>query len=357
MSAWRIGLLAVALAAAAPSAAEASVMSTAAAALPAGKYVAINTGLTGADLMPDGSGGSLLDWADSGAWDPTQRRFVYIGKKAGCSNNYYNIIYDENANSWSYGTVPIGSGCGHGYDGNTAGPGVQYFHPYGSTKIHRNTGSGWTSLADLPTPNTGIAGIARGPNGLLYADKIWDVWYPDGGAKVQVNVGVTYPTFPPIGDYHSIAEYDPVHDVYLVGGGNGSRAIYRVAIVAGVPVRTRMGNAPFDFGVGEYDQHTNVTADPVTGEFIVYKKQTGIFYSYNIMTDTWRQIGVSGDGNMPPLPVGQNTSPVAAGIGAYGVIMYVAQNNTAAYVYLYKHAPAGPADNVPPNRPGQLLAR
>lgn len=358
MNVWRLTFLGCALGILAPAVASASVLSDAAAALQPGRYVAISTGLTAADLQPDSPGGSILDWADSGVWDPVQRRFMYIGKEAGCTSQYRNIVYDEASNTWSYGPLPLSVGCGHGYDGNTADPvtGTHYFKPYDSVNIYKRNGASWTTLPSLP--RAVIAGIAKSPTGLLYADLLNDVYYNDAtGTRTVVNVATTYPTFPPIGDYHSINEYDRVHDVFLVGGGNNSLAMYRVAIVNGTPVRTRLTNAPWEYGVGEYDQHTNIVSDPVTGEFIIYRKMTGIFYGFNIMTDTWRQIGVSGDGKMPPLPTAHGTSPVVAAVSNYGVIMYVAQNGSSAAVYLYKHAAAGPADTVKPAAPANLLAR
>jgi hypothetical protein len=345
------------------SASRASVLSSAAAALQPGRYAALSTGLTGNDLYPDlpDTGGSMLDWADSGAWDPVGHRFLYVGKKAGCSSTYRNIVYDETSNSWSYGPVPITSGCGHGYDGNTSDPvtGTFFFRPYSSLTIYKFTGSSWTSLPSLPSgANTCCTGIAKSPYGLLYSDFAYDVYYNDAtGQRVVVNVGSTYPSYPPIGDYNTIAEYDPVHDVFLIGGGNGSRAMYKVTIVNGSPVRTRLGDAPFDFGTGEIPPHTNIQADPVTGEFIVYRKATGQFYGYNITTDTWRLLGTSGDGKMPPLPTGDGTSPIGAPVYNYGVIMYITHDFSNAAVYIYKHSAAGPADTVPPAAPSSLIAR
>ncbi|HEY6571883.1 MAG TPA: hypothetical protein VI198_01090 [Candidatus Eisenbacteria bacterium] len=360
MNVWRIIFLGCAVSAFAPAASDASVMSAAAAALQPGKSVAISTGLTGLDLQPDNSAGSILDWADSGIWDPVRRQFRFIGKEAGGTSHFRNIVYDETSNSWSYGPVPVAVGFGHGYDHNTGDPvtGTHYYRGYDSQTIYKFNGTSWTTMPALPSPVVIVAGIAKSPRGLLYSDPRWDVYYDDAtGTRTVVDVNVAYPTWPKIGDYHSIAEYDKVHDVFLVGGGNNSLAMFRVAIVNGSPVRTRMNNAPWEYGVGEYDQHTTIVSDPVTGEFIIYKKQTGIFYGYNIMTDTWRQIGRSGDGNMPPLPTGTGTSSVAAAISTYNVIMWLGHTGSTAQVYLYKHAAAGPADTVNPSAPGQLLAR
>ena len=356
---WRMTLFGCAVALVAPLAAGASVLSDAAAALQPGRFTSINTGLTPNDFHPNSPGGSINDWADSGIWDPVQRKFAYIGKQAGCSNNYRNIVYDEASNSWSYGSVPLSSGCGHGYDQNTGDPvtGTHYFRPYAG-QIYRANGSGWSTLPALPTPNTIVGGLAKSRTGVLYSDMIWDVYYDDAtGTKVQVDARNGYPGWPLIGDYHNIAEYDPVHDVFLIAGGNNSRAMYRVSIVAGSPVRARLNDSPISIGVGEYAQHTNIQCDPVTGEFVIYKKESGTFYGYNIMTDTWRTLGTAGNGNFPPLPTGTGTSAVAAAINTHGVIMYVAHTSSTAAVYLYKHAAGGPADTVPPNRPAQLIAR
>ncbi len=345
-----------------PLASHASTLSDAAAALQPGHYVAISTGLTGdVDLNPDPNApNSMLDYSDSGAWDPVRHKFSFIGKEAGCGSPLRNIVYDEASNSWSYGSLPPFNGCGHGYDQNASDPvtGTHYFRPYDS-QVYKETGSGWTQLASLPQPNSIVGGLAKSPYGLLYSDFVWDAYYDDAtGQQSTVDFDNTYPGWPNLGGYHSIAEYDPVHNVFLIGGGNDSQIMYKVTIVSGRPVRTRLNDAPFTIGVGEGDQHTNVTADPVTGEFIIYRRSTGTFYGYNIMTDTWRTLGTSGDGRMPPIPsTSGGTSAVAAPINSYGVIMYIGQNGSQASVYLYKHATAGPPDLTPPNRPAQLIAR
>ena len=302
------------------------------------------------------SGGSILDWADSGGWDPVTHRFYFIGKRAGGGAAYRNIVYDEASNSWSYGPVPESTGLGHGYDGNTTDPvnGTHYFHPYSGNTIYKRSGSGWTTMVpSLPSGN--IAGIAKGVAGLLYSSVSGDDYYPDSAPGTAIH---TTPNAndPKIGWYHSITEYDAKDNVFLIGGGNYDsgqpRAMYKVTIVNGNPVRTRLADAPFDFGVGEWDPHTTIQSDPVTGEFIFYRKINGQFYSFNIMTNTWRLLGTSGDGKMPPLPV-NDTSPVGAAISTYGVIMYVAQ--TA--VYIYKHGASGPLDTASPAAPAALLAR
>ncbi|MGH7680478.1 MAG: hypothetical protein ACRENN_00655, partial [Candidatus Eiseniibacteriota bacterium] len=272
-----IALLA-ALLLASPTVAGASTLSTAAAGLQSGHYTTISTGLTGADLEPDNSSGSIFDWADSGFWDSVLHKFNYVGKEAGGTSHYRNIVYDEASNSWSYGPVPLDTGNGHGYDGNSGDPatGVHYFRPYNSNTIYKRSGSGWASLPGMSGSLSIVGGLAKSRTGVLYADAYWDVYYDDAtGNKVQVQISSAYPSFPLLGDYHNVAEYDPVHDVFFVGGGNSSSAVFRVSIVNGSPVRTKMNNAPFTFGMGEGQEKVNVTADPVTGEFVVYRKYTG----------------------------------------------------------------------------------
>lgn len=342
------------------SAASASTLSAAAGSLQPGHFASIATGLTGGDLEPDNAGGSIFDWADSGAWDSVLHKFYYVGKEAGGTSHYRNIVYDEASNSWSYGPVPLDTGNGHGYDGNSVDPstGVHYFRPYNSNTIYKRSGSGWASLPSMSGSLSIVGGLAKSRTGVLYSDAYWDVYYDDAtGNKTQVQISSAYPSYPLLGEYHNVAEYDPVHNVYFVGGGNSSSAVFRVTIVNGSPVRTKMNNAPFTFGMGEGAEKVNITADPVTGEFVVYRKYTGDFYGYNIMTDTWRHIGMSGDGSMPPLPTGDNTSPIAAPVYSYGVIMYVAHNGSQASVYIYKHSASGPIDSTPPAPPSQLIAR
>jgi hypothetical protein len=208
-----------------------------------------------------------------------------------------------------------------------------------------------------PLPSGNLAGIAASPAGLLFSDYSYDVWYEKGsGTQHAVNVS----SQPRIGGYNSITEYDPIHNAFLVAGGNDAdREMRKVVIQSNVPVRTVLNDAPVSIGTGEDDQKSIVQCDPVTGEFIVYKRNTGTFYGYNIQTDAWRTLGTSGNGNMPPLPVGSSTTPIGAAINTYGVIMYVVHVNNGpnAHVYLYKHGATGPPDAVPPGVPGNLIAR
>lgn len=336
--------------------AAASVLSSAAAALQPGHYVEITTGLTGSMLAPDTQGNSILDWADSGVWDVVNRKFYYVGKEAG-SLPSHDIVYDEASNSWSEGPSPVGVGNGHGYDGNTVDPftGVHYFRAYNTKTIYKRSGAGWVSLSPSWTENTNIVGgLARSRLGTLFCDVNWDIYYPETGSYTSHdNTSTTQ-----LGEYHIVAEYNDVIGKFFCGGGNGSRAVYWVEIVAGVPVRHQLGNAPWSFGMGECQnpypdascEHVNVTPDPVSGTFLVYRKGTGQFWSYNMTTDVWTQIGSSGSGGFPPLPTGEGTAPIAAPVSTYGVIMYVTHTGSTAHVYLYKMTAGGPppTDTTPP---------
>jgi hypothetical protein len=356
----------------------ASELSTKAAALAPGHYATLNTNLT-LSLMKASNGAPFVDWSDSGGWDQVSRKFRFLGKSAGTvgQNNvdYKFLEYDENSNSWTFGDLPIDpvtgntlGGNGHGYDGNTADPvtGAHFFRPYGRATIFKWSGGAWTALADMPSFQSIVAGLAKSSSGLLYSEITRDIYLPNGS---NTWVSVTSSSCQ-IGDYHSFAEYNPKYGLFLVGGGNNKeKVICKVAIVNAAPVRTKLNDAPINLGVGEAQsgtdldsQHSNVTVDPVSGQFIVYKKvgvnpnngtlDLGAFWTYDIQADSWAKIGNSGDGNMPPLPTGSNVFTIAAPINTYGVIMYVTYGSTAN-VYIYKHTPSTP-DTTKPKAPRNL---
>jgi hypothetical protein len=140
------------------------------------------------------------------------------------------------------------------------------------------------------------------------------------------------------GDYHNVAEYNPVHKVVIFGGGNGSGALYKLSANGAV---TPLTAAPFPLRVIE----SIVTVDPVSGDYLVFGRN-GEFYKFDV-TDgpagTWTRLAGPPPFASPLLGSSSSTVDlvVAAPISTYGVVMFIKHipgNASQTKVYLYKHS-------------------
>ncbi len=154
-----------------------------------------------------------------------------------------------------------------------------------------------------------------------------------------------------MGDYSNVASYNPLHKVAIVGGGVGSRALYRVGSDGSV---TRIADAPGDVGIfGGL-----LTTDPVSGKVLLFTA-AGTVHEYDIPSNRWSTLSSS-----IPLWNATNTLKimfrVAVPISTYGVIAFLTTNGEASTnVYLYRHSPGTGAsvNNPPPAPPTGVLLR
>jgi hypothetical protein len=133
--------------------------------------------------------------------------------------------------------------------------------------------------------------------------------------------------------YHCVAEYSPVHNVAIFGGGNDNpRKVWRLNSNRTVTV---LPDAPVDLGV----QHANLSVDPVTGHFLVMGY--GQLWQLDPRgSGSWTQQNGS---RTPPSAVGNPGSPdldsvISAPISNYGVVAYVTCRTKSCNMYLYKHS-------------------
>jgi hypothetical protein len=144
---------------------------------------------------------------------------------------------------------------------------------------------------------------------------------------------------------HGIMEYNPVHKVVVVGGGDGNkrvgnRGLWLVDVTGKIkrlkPAPVRLSCRP------QY----KFTCDPVSGEYVVVgttpdgKLKT---YAYHPILDEWREI----PGFQPP-------SGVAIPIDTYGVILYLAKPKGGPFsCHLYRHKPVFTEAGKPEAAPGK----
>jgi hypothetical protein len=142
------------------------------------------------------------------------------------------------------------------------------------------------------------------------------------------------------GDYHTLAEYNPVHEVVIFGGGENYspyqafRTLYKLAPNGSI---TALRDAPFTLRVNL----SIVTVDPVSGDYLVFGPN-GEFYAFDVTANTWTQQ----TGTAPFASPKRDSSvtavdlTVATPISTYGVVMFVKHipgNADQTKVYLYKH--------------------
>ncbi len=135
------------------------------------------------------------------------------------------------------------------------------------------------------------------------------------------------------GSIHTFAEYNPVHGVVWLGGGNDNDfANYRLNADLTL---TRMANAPFSMTVPNAIQ----VADPVSGKYLVLNRNNNAWWEFDIIANQWSQI--SGMANKPAI----SDSIIAISLPEHGAIMLY--NESPRRVHLYRHtASSGTAPMV-----------
>jgi hypothetical protein len=130
-----------------------------------------------------------------------------------------------------------------------------------------------------------------------------------------------------------VIEYNSVHKLMLFGGGQESNQLYtlsadgKVKAIARPPFKTVDTNGAM-----------TVVADPVSGDFLLYGKETKRskerkFFAYSVESDKWRPI---------PGKVGMEQkkgNAVSASLVDHGVVLFCTYNPPK--VWLYRHKPSG----------------
>ena len=295
-------------------------------------------------LRATGASGAIFGYSEDGAWDPETRRFLYLG---GDHNGIPRFVaYSADENRWK--TLPqpawIGNGTKHGYDHNAIDPGSRTFYhfPFGNKartvqKYDLARGE-WSALPLLDPPEYVACAV-----GVEYFPELGSLVVANGGGgkgsvhafDVKAGSWKTLAGNLPMGVYHNFAEYNPVHKVMILGGGNDSSDLYRLDRDGKV---TTLKKAPIGLGV----MQTIVTVDPPNGDYLVFGKK-GVFYVYDVLKDEWREQ----TGDIPIFaPVRTKDNKVwhtnATPVSTYGVTMFVKyyhrDPDPQAWVYLYKHA-------------------
>jgi hypothetical protein len=348
-------LVAAALVSFGPLTGAQTAMNSAASAMQAGEWRVLNRGGDASgfnnDLLKSCTGtdcaDNILNFADKGLWNPATREMHFIGK--GHMREAKHIVYSEATNRWSQEPLPSWAGgqygLGHGYEHSTIDPatGRIYARTFNTGDFFRwdRATKQWSSLPS--GPNSAVAAALQ--------------WFPDMGALLFVGGGQIHAysestsswrslaTGLTMGGYHNAATYNPVYKVAIVGGGNGSRAVYKVAANGSV---ARIADAPAGVGVSS----SVLTTDPASGKMLLFSSGGGLF-EYDVPTDRWSTLSSS-------IPLWAPDSNkiiyrIAIPVATHGVIAFLTHywNDASSQVFLYKHSPGlgTPADTTPPAPP------
>jgi hypothetical protein len=320
-----------------------------------GQWQELVTGNIGV-LNQAGTDGNIITYGADAAWDPAARKLLYVGNDhidSILSEADRFVVYDANTNAWQNMAPPPWSTPGstdHGY----------YHHAFDSSsgKMYRRAGKESQTFATYHVasntwasapPDTGISGSSSCCSGVEYFPALGIVHAqggePGGGLLRALNlttnqwsaIGAPIPTLT-AGTY-TYGAYNAFHKVMIFGQNAASYKVNEQRSVS------QIASPPFTLYDGGGYLPT-ITADPVTGEYLVLTPTTRQLYTYNVTTNAWQQR------SSPTKPNLANNSVIAEPIPNYGVTMYVACHATNCKVYVYKHAPGG----IPPAAPLQLTA-
>jgi len=318
-----------------------------------GTWAPLTTIGMNATLNSVGSSGSKLSYEDALVYEPTSRRFFFMGSDHNDPQTF--LQFDVASNTWS--RLPRASfmtttseylmGTQHGYDHGATRPGFYFKRQNGDDELHRyNVATQQWDNPPLP-PNPFQAQFGDYHNGYDAME-----YFPEMGGMVWVSGnGIVYFFSDATQQWTRIATglanggtwtqsaYNPVHKVLIFDHSGG---FFKLSATGQV---TRLSAPPVSFYDGSGWAST-MTADPVSGKYLVLTASSRNFWEYDVTNDTWRQLTAT---NKPAMNLaGVGGAPVAE----YGVILYAVCQSTNCQTWLYKHASGGTPPPPPPPPPG-----
>jgi hypothetical protein len=328
------------------AAVQASALSEAAGSLQPGEWMQFSTNNFNDSTLNES--GPIFVYAEEMKWDRNRNEMEFIG--AYHYQPVVHLVYSEATNSWSRRSIGGVMGMPfHGYDHMALSDTTRmlYVRPFGAggNKLQRYNldTQQWSASASFSGPVQDAVGVEWFPelNKVVYIDeyavRLYDPASNSWSTPLEDPAG--------LGPYHNFAEYSPKHKVMIMGGGNGSRAIWRMNSSGQI---TRLSDAPIEVGV----MNSIITADPGSGNFLVFGK--GASYEFNPISNSWTPLPT------PPFVTLSSEFQhvqyaVAGAIPTYGVVMVAKYNGSGSRVYLYKHSPSAPV--ITPKPPTNVTAQ
>jgi hypothetical protein len=305
---------------------EPTVLGQLATSMQSGTWAALKSEGYGEELLRT-QGSWILDYADSGVWDPGSQQVLFVGQGHYTALKF--ITYSARDNVWAVMPTPpwwngdpqTGQGpIGHAYGNNAIDPvgGVFYFHQSATLRVHRYriARQEWSTLPAIPRAVTGhgtalvyfpeMRGLLRVLAGSIH-------FYSDAKSSWSLLADRL-----PMGYIHNVATYSAPRKTVIIGGGNDSRILYEIDARGKI---TRLPDAPVVVRVSS----TVVTVDPVTGDLLVLNTdREKKLFSLDMQRREWK--------SLPDPPISEG---VAVPIATYGVNLFF--SGLPARVHLYKH--------------------
>jgi RNA polymerase sigma factor (sigma-70 family) len=289
-------------------------------------------------------------WANDAKWDPQTGQIFFLG--GGHYAAFKFVTYSAKTNKWTLEPVPPwldprskSQDCGrwpktkagnkswprgHSYDCNAIYPGKRRYALtlWGKLRLYDVDKKKW--LKSIPGFNTNSKGPCEGFPELggfvaFSRSRKLIVCDPDKGSKRELG-RVPY-------GMHGVMEYNPVHKVLVVGGGdsgkNGTRGL---ALVDAKGKIKRLKDLPVRVNC---TPSSKLMCDPVSGEYIFQEKhqrkvkRKQKVYALHPILNEWKEM----EGRRFP-------NGIAVAVDTYGVIVIC----TDRQVFVYKHKPLWPDD-------------
>jgi hypothetical protein len=300
------------------------------------------------------------------------------------------MSYSDDANLWTVGgAIPPKVGGWHGYDMFTWDDvnEVIYIAAYMSTQMYRycvnNTPSWcsgkqgvWTPLPPAPSDRCcGIPAISYNPvlgGGTLLVyngdsngtgcGRLLGYRESSGWADVDSGAGCKFNA----GDYNGVAEFSPIKQVSIFGGGGGNQTIFhaqRLWKVTAQGTVSQLTDSPYPISFGAHYSR-QALPDPVTGDFLFLFGGSSDGGVSTTMAELWR-LNPDGNGTWTQLDndlrtVGKPCESsfirpcpndfFATTISTYNILLFwKLMPDSSAQVWLYK--PDGASTSQPPPPP------
>jgi hypothetical protein len=348
-----------------------------------GSWVQLTTtNFNAGDILRPPATGSCTEYADEGYWNPVNNTVMISGSShpnggPGVQAGIHCFVkYTESNNTWSNLTVPDTTTVSHEYEHSAIDSAGNFYHRrYHSAEIRKysHTAQTWSGCTNWGNGTFQVGGALEyfpDRNSLVFLDGDWGVWelsLASGDCtstwmqRASTIGGGFSPQLTGLFSYHNQSRYSSRCRCIVMGGGNGSRKLYRYNVDG---TFAAIADAPVPIAIPQAGSGTIFTVDPVSGLILVwnYSNASTTMYEYDPVLNAWTTI--SRTSPIFPGPEGGVTETIAVPISTYGVIMLVqAGSSSGGSVYLYRHAagsgsptPPPPSDTVAPSIPSSVSA-
>ncbi len=286
--------------------------------------------------LDDGRGIEIDGWTDAAGWDPGRQRTFFIGQR-----KYKKFIsYNAATNAWEE----------LGWDGDGPPKFEEFGHTYGRTALDRKHGyyyllaagglyryrideARWEALGAVPIKGfismqwherlDALVAVSTGNEVYAFRDGRWDSL---GKSAVH--------------GYHSLGRYNRKRGDMLVAGGNES--LRKVDLIDAAGKIHAMPDAPFDISIKDHA----LTYDPVSGNYLVLRRDQRQLYEFNPDAKEWR---LAADWSAGGWPFGKYGFQVPVVIDEAGVILW--QHEAGPQLYRHRSVFGAGAAEIAPLRP------